>query len=62
MKLITFELREVDALFNKDSLSFKSKGVTRDSRIDVALTAALWNDSEIAVGWIPKKNKIHKSI
>lgn len=50
----------MEALFNNDSLSERSRGVTIDSRISVDFTAALWKASDITVGWMPKlkyKNK-----
>lgn len=53
VKSPTLEFKEVEALFSSDSLSDKSRGVTMLSRISTDLTAALWNDSEMVVGWIP---------
>lgn len=53
---ITFEDKEVVALFNSSSLSDKSTGVDICVNISAAFKAAFWNDSDIVVGWIPFSN------
>lgn len=48
--LLTFEFKDVDALFKSDSLSFRSRGVVISSRISSDFTAAFWKASDILVG------------
>jgi hypothetical protein len=52
-QIVTLELRDVVALFNRDSRSLSSSGVDIDSSISTDLTAAFWKASDIVVGWIP---------
>lgn len=49
----TLELSDVVALFNNDSLSLNWTGTDIPSKIEHDFTAALWNASEMVVGWIP---------
>lgn len=49
----TLELSDVVALFSNDSLSLSCTGTDIPSRMEHALAAALWNDSDMVVGWIP---------
>jgi len=46
----TFELRDVVALFNNDSLSDSSTGVDIPLSTSTALLEAFWKDSDIVVG------------
>lgn len=49
----TFEFKAVEALLTKLSRSVNWIGVAIFLIISMALAAAFWNPSEMAVGWIP---------
>lgn len=43
------------ALLRRDSLSESANGVDISVRIFRALSTAFWKDSEMVVGWMPRK-------
>jgi len=56
-QICTLELSDVEALFNNDSLSDNSTGVTMPSKIWIAFSDAFWKASDMLVGWIPDFKK-----
>ena len=58
--IFTLELRDVIALFSRDSLSLRATGVAIVVSISTALAAAFSNDSDMVVGWIPVEDKDSK--
>ena len=50
---VTFELREVEALFNKDSRSLSSTGTAIFCNISTPFSHATPNASDMFIGWIP---------
>ncbi|KNC31232.1 hypothetical protein FF38_14338 [Lucilia cuprina] len=49
----TLEFKDVEALLIKVSRSFNSIGLDISFKISIALFEQRWNESEMAVGWMP---------
>ena len=57
VRVSTLELRAVVALLSRDSLSERVTGEDIPASTSMAFTAALWNESEMVVGWMPGRSE-----